>query len=584
MVYASSSDQVQSVPFLSASLADNKLTISGSTRYIPSTDPDPTGTDLTATYLFVSASNTALGNDLYFRQNGNITKWKWIEGQLASGLLYGGVVTFSGSFVYVSSGSGIIIDYNATTGSEISPLIDYVTWGPITASVTNITSSQVTYLYIDNNGALQQQSQLFTPEQFQQYIPLGAVGHFDYANVSAFGGDVNTAYGQQTQTNNFIDAFGPLKINGYDLAGQSGNLSLSVGSGTTFVHGGFYTQNQDDPSIFNSTSQVTASIVRCYISSSTTIFDTNNGTLYTTINPGYYNNTTTGVTSSLSNNNWTIQRVFSFAPTNTLYVYYGQSVYSTFAGALDGLSADPFVEGETKAFTTFVGYLVVKSNATSMTDSDSRILSAGLFRGSGAGSGGGGISVASLEDLSDVTITSPVTGEALIYNAGIWINGYPTSASYATNALSSSFAITASYAENAGSSFPYTGSAIITGSLIVTGSLSVTDGNFNLSQSSYSNENQGSLGPGAVTLLTDATSSYISAFYNYALTSGSNSRAGQIIAIWNGGSIQHTEVTTQDIGNTSDVYLTASLSGADILLTTVLPTSGWTIKSVVNLL
>jgi hypothetical protein len=159
-----------------------------------------------------------------------------------------------------------------------------------------------------------------------------------------------------------------------------------------------------------------------------------------------------------------------------------------------------------------------------------------------------------------------------------------TSSASASYADSSSYAITASYAENAGSSFPYTGSAIITGSLIVTGSLSVTDGNFNLSQSSYSNENQGSLGPGAVTLLTDATSSYISAFYNYALTSGSNSRAGQIIAIWNGGSIQHTEVTTQDIGNTSDVYLTASLSGADILLTTVLPTSGWTIKSVVNLL
>ena len=84
--------------------------------------------------------------------------------------------------------------------------------------------------------------------------------------------------------------------------------------------------------------------------------------------------------------------------------------------------------------------------------------------------------------------------------------------------------------------------------------------------------------------MTDATGSYISAFYNYALTSGSNSRAGQIIAIWNGGSIQHTEVTTQDIGNTSNVYLTASLSGANVLLTTVLPTSGWTIKSVVNLL
>ena len=63
-----------------------------------------------------------------------------------------------------------------------------------------------------------------------------------------------------------------------------------------------------------------------------------------------------------------------------------------------------------------------------------------LFLTASSALGGGGGADA-LDDLSDVAITSPVDGEALIYNAGIWQNGNPVSASYA---------LTASYALNGG--------------------------------------------------------------------------------------------------------------------------------------
>ena len=99
------------------------VVVSGAIDFSPSLDPDLTGADLANTFLFVSSSNTILGNDLYFRQDGNIVKWKWMEGQLQTGLLYGGVLTYSGSYIYVSSGSGIIVNYNASTGSEISPIL-----------------------------------------------------------------------------------------------------------------------------------------------------------------------------------------------------------------------------------------------------------------------------------------------------------------------------------------------------------------------------------------------------------------------------------------------------------------------------
>jgi hypothetical protein len=121
------------------------------------------------------------------------------------------------------------------------------------------------------------------------------------------------------------------------------------------------------------------------------------------------------------------------------------------------------------------------------------------------------------------------------------------------------------------------GSGNFTSNLIATGSLTV-------SQSIFRNQNTASLGSGVRIVSINATSSYTAAFYNYVVTSGSNSRAGQFMAVWNGGSIQYTDNSTVDIGSTSAVALTASLSGSSVLLTTSLPTAGWDVKTMVNLI
>jgi hypothetical protein len=473
------------------------VSISGSLKLDPTQDPDPSGLDLDSTVLFQSSSNTTLGYDLYIRQNGNLVKWKWIEGTLETGLLYGGVVTYSGNNVFVSPGSGIIIEHNATTGSEVSPMVEYVTWSAITQSIVNIATQQVTYLYIDQNGALQQQSTRFTSQQYHNFIPLGAVGHFDYTQVSAFGGQVQTAYDQVSQIMNFVDAFGPLKISGYGLTGQAGSLQLSIGSGTSYIHGGFYENDPEFPSQIATPSQATANLARVYRSGSSVIFDTNGGALYTTVNPTQYDRDGDGTLANVGNGNWSIQRVFTDPKTGVLYVYYGQARYTTLLNALQYLPTDPFIEGDTFDFTTFVGYLVLRGNASDLTDTaNNSVINGGLFRGSGQGSGGG-IALSNLDDLTDVSIVSPTNGEALIYNAGIWQNGVPLNAqtaSFAPNyTLTSSFnAFTSSY--NTGS---FTGSFIGDGSQLtgivsskwsgsnpitrdssveITGSLTVTEG------------------------------------------------------------------------------------------------------------
>jgi hypothetical protein len=439
--FGNSSDDTHQ--FTGSLLVKGNSVFDGGLKFEPTQDPDPTGLDTDSTILFQSSSNTLLGYDLYFRQNGNIVKWKWFEGILETGLLYGGIVTYSGSNVLVSPGSGIIVNHSVTANSEVGPIIDYVTWGPITQSITNISTSQVTYIYIDEYGALQQQSTRFTSQQYHDNIPLGAVAHFNYSSISAFGGAVQTAYNQTAQIVNFIDAFGPLKLSGYGLTGQPSSLRLSVGSGISYIHGGFYDSNLEFPSQYETNAQVTASIAYVYSSGSGIRFDTNNNNFYTSLKPNFYD-TGTGTTASVSNNNWTIQRVYSDPRTGVLYIYYGRNIYPDYQNAIANLSTDSFSEGDTFDFTTFLGFLVLKSNTNDITNTtDNKIIPAGLFRGGGA-AGGGGSAVTTLDDLTNVTITSPTNGQALVYNAGVWENGTP---------ISSSYSITASFALNVDGGF-----------------------------------------------------------------------------------------------------------------------------------
>jgi hypothetical protein len=137
-----------------------------------------------------------------------------------------------------------------------------------------------------------------------------------------------------------------------------------------------------------------------------------------------------------------------------------------------------------------------------------------------------------------------------------------------------------------------------TGNLVLQNGGTFTDAGFKLDVSgstrlngavtvvsaSIQNQNTSSLSSGTQTISTNATASYTAAFYNYTIASGSNTRAGQFIATWNGGSIQYMDNSTVDIGSTLPVALTASLSGANVLLTSTLPSTGWTIKTLVDLI
>jgi hypothetical protein len=78
------------------------------------------------------------------------------------------------------------------------------------------------------------------------------------------------------------------------------------------------------------------------------------------------------------------------------------------------------------------------------------------------------------------------------------------------------------------------------------------------------------------------TASYDTAFFDYSIKSGSNARAGQIMAIQSGTSVNFTETTTTDFGNTTAVSFTVLVSGSNMVLTGSAATGSWTIKSIIR--
>ena len=471
-------------------------------------DPVTTNIDnsISASYIYVSGST----QDLYFTQNGsgfsNTTRLRWLEGNIYTGILTGGVISGSvgGTTFNVSSGSGIIVTLNATTASrDPYPTIKYIEWPQFTnITPTYLNTYDTTWLLIDSNGNLVQQSVAPTNGQYDTDIQIGSVIHPNLSTISLFKTFTITSYGIAQQTYEFIRSFGGLKISGHQISASGSSLSLNRSAGVAYSLGRNYINDANKPSLVTDSGYDAPNVFRYYKSGS--VFVTATGT--NTLDPTNYNTPTTSTgLSSVPGGQYSIQRVFYFPnQINTIGVYYGRETYNSISTALANLPYETFEENNnTLTQAIFLGYVVVKSGTSNLSNtSDAKIILAGTFRNT-TGGGGGAAVVTSLNDLSDVSIAGVSVGDLLVYNGAEWQNtktvpsitgsllgtasfainsisaSYATTSSYSETALSSSYALTASFALNGGGggpAFPYTGSAIITGSLVVTGSTTSTQG------------------------------------------------------------------------------------------------------------
>jgi len=444
--------------YVSASFLDitGKQVVRGFTQYLPTNDSIPV-TEVGG-YIYSSGSQ----GDLYFSQtNGiltNVTRLRWIEGNLYTGLLNGGVISTASSTVFnVSSGSGIVVTLNGSLSSDPYPTVNYISWGNLSSSIAPLSASyDQSFIAIEpsgSNGIIYASGTPYNDGQYNTLIPIGNVIHQNRSTINATATYPSVAYGYKQRTNDFIRAFGPLKLSGLGTyVSGSSTGSLIIASGTAYSDGRNYLTDPDNPSYVTDPGTTTSKIFRYRQSGSGWAYDTNGGAGYLSIDPTQYslNGVLTPVPGTGINRRWTIQRVYYFpsGATKGIYVYYGNETYATLIEATANIQFEDFIEApNTAAGAILSSYLVVRNNADFTVPESYNIQQGGLFRNVG-GSGGGGSAVSqTLTGLTDVLISGPTTGQPLVYdNATLkWENNSTLTATLIGTA---SYAQTASYVTN----------------------------------------------------------------------------------------------------------------------------------------
>ena len=72
--------------------------------------------------------------------------------------------------------------------------------------------------------------------------------------------------------------------------------------------------------------------------------------------------------------------------------------------------------------------------------------------------------------------------------------------------------------------------------------------------------------------------------FEYLVKDNTNYRVGNIMALWDGSNINFTEVTTVDLGNTTDVLLTVQINTGNVELIADAVSQPWTVKTLAKII
>jgi hypothetical protein len=124
-------------------------------------------------------------------------------------------------------------------------------------------------------------------------------------------------------------------------------------------------------------------------------------------------------------------------------------------------------------------------------------------------------------------------------------------------------------------------SGSIVGSVTIAETASFANSGFTINSSSLFSlaRPSSTIGANSFTLATGSTRGSV---LNYTVNNTSNARTGQVMTSWVGSNIVFNETHTPDIGSTSGVSFTSSLSGANVVYNFGTTTAGWDIEFIVT--
>lgn len=284
-----------------------------------------------------------------------------------SGVTTGMVVTINGgdnTKFDVSSGAGIIIDWS--TGSRVPLKITYAGATAITITA-GIGTSVFTSLYVDENENLVQSTGVqLTAQQRRKYIVLNSLIHVNLTTINSISISGIPSFQAIDAFDDYIRAIGSINSgNGYSAA--STDLTIQKAAGTTT-----FPYINKDVEAQNPAVQVNA------VQDPLTVSDTNESyrdgvggftivPSFTVIDPDLYDDGS-GVLAAVSNNKWTIRRLYFFGQNNGTLINYGQAQYNSLTEAEAAIFIEDPILSPFVLSGVFKSVLIVKKGATDLSD------------------------------------------------------------------------------------------------------------------------------------------------------------------------------------------------------------------------
>lgn len=312
---------------------------------------------------------------------------------LSTGILTGGTLTINStntSFLDVAAGSAIIADY-----SDLSnPHVYEVSWDAQTI-YPNLYGLRSKWIGVNrtSNGSVELVvSQEFSALEKRTIAVLGRCWGSGTDTITGKGQYSTPAFGSAKTLEDLIDALGSLNIYGNVFSANGANMLLDKSAGRSFRFASNFAALPSSPNIRDDAAQSGRTSYAYHLQGSTST------TTETQIDSLYYDNV--GVKTALSNNQWTVQRIYFFPGSGTVHVVYGQHIYSSLAEAKDAISSESVVlNTDILSGSILRGWIVLKKGATDLSNAAEAEIISATSTLTGGSSSGGVSSHASLDTL-----------------------------------------------------------------------------------------------------------------------------------------------------------------------------------------
>ena len=299
----------------------------------------------------------------------------------STGLYSGGNITINANptKIDITQISLVVMDYS----NPLNPIPNIRMFGPfIGVPITNILTTKITHISIDEFGTIIQNDKPFTASERRHVVCIGSAVHPDMNVIQYIDVYSVTIRSVSNQLYDLFIGLGSLNIEGNVYSPNGSTLMMQRSNGVIFKAGSNFQNDPDNPHVSVIVGEVPVSFRYRLSNGSETA-------LTTFIDPDSYESPI-GTISNVINNKFTIQRITMFSNGSTR-LQYGQHLFNSMSEAIEALDSEQFVTENVIADNgIFRSYLIIEKGTTSLKNTANAKF---IIKGSMASLSSGGITL-----------------------------------------------------------------------------------------------------------------------------------------------------------------------------------------------